>query len=368
MTANTKQIHPVILSGGSGTRLWPLSRKLSPKQLLALTGPSSLLHETAKRMHGAAFAKPVIICNRDHRFLIAEQMREVGIAAASIVLEPVGRNTAAAAAVASLIVAKSDPEGLVLLAPSDHVVRDLEAFERAVAGASVASHAGEIVTFGITPNAPETGYGYVQRGAPLSGAPGTFHVARFVEKPDRKTAEAYIASGDYSWNSGMFLFSAATMLREMERLQPAILDACRKAIAAGSQDADFLRLGEKEFAASPSISLDYAVMEHTPHAAIVPVDMGWSDVGSWSSLWEIAGKDDAGNLLAGDVISIDSTNSYLRSDGPLLAAIGVEDLVVIATGDAILVAPRDRSQDVKKVVDELERKGRSEHINPAKKN
>ena len=362
------RIYPVILSGGSGTRLWPLSRRESPKQFLPLIGPASLLQDTAKRMSGAGFAAPMIICNRDHRFLIAEQLREAEVQASMIVLEPAGRNTCAAAAVAALLVSQSDPDGIVLLAPSDHVVRDIAAFEHAVARALPAARSGALVTFGIKPHAPETGYGYVQRASALKDtAPGVFRVARFVEKPDRKTAESYLAAGDYFWNSGMFLFSATTLLQELTQFEPAIIEACRDAVANAVHDSDFLRLGEAEFLASPSISLDYALMEHTTRAAVVPADMGWSDVGSWGSLRQIADKDKDGNVFVGDVLHVDVSNSYLRSDGPLVAAIGIEDIVVVASHDAVLIARQDRTQDVKKIVEELERQRRSEHIRASHK-
>lgn len=355
-------VHPAILSGGSGTRLWPLSRREFPKQLLPLVTPATLLQETAGRMSGAQFAAPLIVCNRDHRFLIAEQLRGAGISGATIVLEPAGRNTAPAAVVAALLATETDADAIVLLAPSDHAVRNVAAFESAVAAATVAARAGALVTFGVTPDGPETGFGYVQRGTPLADAPGAFRVARFVEKPDRKTAETYLAAGDHFWNSGMFLFSAATLLQEMAQFQPEILDACRKAVTKGQRDTDFFRLDETEFLASPSNSLDYALMEHTTHAAIVPVDMGWSDVGSWGSLWDIADKSGDNNVVRGDVLLTHARNCYLRSDGPLIAAVGIEDLVVVATNDAVLVTRRDTAQDVKKIVDELERQGRSEHI------
>ena len=355
-------IHPVILSGGAGSRLWPLSRRLYPKQLLPLAGGRTMIQDTADRFKGEGFAPPIVICNQEHRFLIAEQLRERGIANARIVLEPVGRNTAPAAAVAALLSAKTDPDAIVLLVPSDHVIRDVAAFKKAVDAALPAARAGALVTFGIKPSAPETGYGYIARGEALSGAPGCFRVERFVEKPDRPTAERYLASGKHFWNSGMFLFSAKTLLTEMKRLEPAMLAACEAAVAKGRGDMDFYRLDEASFESSSAQSIDYAIMEKAANAAVVPVDMGWSDVGSWQSLWDITAKNEAGNATQGDVLLERVQNSYLRSDGPLVAAVGVEDLVVVATTDAVLVAHRDATQDVKRVVDELEKAGREQHV------
>jgi mannose-1-phosphate guanylyltransferase/mannose-6-phosphate isomerase len=362
MTKPITVVHPVILSGGAGSRLWPLSRRLLPKQLLALTGPRTMIQETAARFSGEAFAAPTIVCNDEHRFLIAEQLREQDIKPAAIILEPVGRNTAPAATVAALTVAKSDPESVILLLPSDHVIEDVKAFRKAITAAIAAAEKGAIVTFGIKPSAPETGYGYIFGDEKISGAPGCLSVQRFVEKPDRATAEKYLANGNYYWNGGIFLFKASTLLREMERLQPDILKACRDSVERARKDLDFVRLDEEAFTSSPSQSIDYAIMEHTKDAAVVPVDMGWSDVGSWHALWEITEKSDAGNATSGDVIAERVKNSYLRSDGPLLAAVGVEDLVIVATTDAVLVSHRDAAQDVKKIVDELEKQGRDQHI------
>jgi mannose-1-phosphate guanylyltransferase/mannose-6-phosphate isomerase len=355
-------IHPAILSGGSGSRLWPLSRRLYPKQLLPLAGPRSMIQDTALRLARGGFAPPLVICNQEHRFLIAEQLRESGIAESTILLEPAGRNTAPAAAVAALIVSASDPDAVILLLPSDHVIADIEAFHKSVEIAVLAAKAGALVTFGIKPDAPVTGYGYICAGEAIAGAKGSFRVQRFVEKPDRSSAERYVASGNFFWNSGIFLFSARRLLGEIERLQPEMLAACREAVAKGRKDLDFIRLDEASFARCPSQSLDYAVMEHTANAAVVPVEMGWSDVGSWHALWEIAEKSEDGNALKGDVLVHEVRNSYLRSDGPLLAAVGVEDVVVVATADAVLVLHRDSAQDVKKIVDELERQGREQHI------
>jgi mannose-1-phosphate guanylyltransferase/mannose-1-phosphate guanylyltransferase/mannose-6-phosphate isomerase len=357
----THSITPVVLSGGSGTRLWPLSRKSRPKQLLPLAGANTMIQETLARARGPSFAAPIVICGEGHRFLVAEQLLECGISGADIILEPMGRNTAPAAAIAALQVAARDLDGLLLLMPSDHVVADLEAFHAAVATAAKAARTGALVTFGITPTGPETGYGYVQGGAALADAAGAFVVERFVEKPDRPTAEKYLASGDYYWNSGMFLFAAETFLAEMRRLEPAMLEHCRRALDAAEKDADFIRLPKDIFAACPSQSIDYAIMEHAARAAVVPVDMGWNDVGSWQSLWEIASRNDEGNVVQGDVLLHEARNSYIRSEGPLVAAIGIEDLVIVATADAVMISHRSATQDVKKIVDELERQSRHHH-------
>jgi mannose-1-phosphate guanylyltransferase/mannose-6-phosphate isomerase len=355
-------IYPVILSGGAGSRLWPLSRSLFPKQLLPLAGEQSLIQETALRAVGPAFGPILISCNVEHRFLIAEQMREAGIAPAAIVLEPVGRNTAPAAATAALMVAANDPDGLILLMPADHIVQNRAAFQKAVAVAALAAEQNYLVTFGITPNAPETGYGYIRRGQPLPRASGAFSVERFVEKPDATTAAGYIASGDYCWNSGMFLFKASVFLSEMEKLEPELLASCRQAVAQGKNDLDFFRLAPAPFGTCKSNSIDYAVMERTDKAAMVPVDMGWSDIGSWESLWAAAVKDGTGNRTQGDVLHHGVRNSYLRSEGPLVAAVGLEDIVVVATKDAVLVSHKAASQDVKKIVEQLEKSGRELHL------
>lgn len=356
------KIVPVILSGGSGSRLWPLSRKALPKQLLSLTCERTMIQETAARATGDGFAPPLLISNQEHRFLIAEQLRAAGIAHAGIILEPVGRNTAPAAAIAALRAVEGDADALVLLMPSDHVVGDRAAFHAAVTVAAKAAEAGALVTFGIQPAGPETGYGYIKAAAPMAEAPGALAIDRFVEKPDRATAEGYVASGDYFWNSGLFLFRAQVFLDELARLQPRMLEACRDSLAHAHRDMDFIRLGEPAFVACPSDSIDYAVMEHAKKAAVVPVDMGWNDVGSWQSLWDIADRDHGGNAISGDVVTEKAKNSYIRSEGPLVAAVGVEDLVVVATKDAVLVSHRGASQDVKKIVDQLEQAGRDSHV------
>jgi len=354
-------IHPVILSGGTGSRLWPLSRSLFPKQLLALASERSLIQDTLLRATGTAFAPPLVICNTEHRFLIAQQMREAGTAPDRIVLEPAGRNTAPAAAVAALVLAQTDPEALLLLMPADHIVRNQEAFLQAVDRAAAAARQDRLVTFGIRPDAPETGYGYIRRGAALPGLADCFAVARFVEKPDAATAAGYIAAGDYDWNSGMFLFKAGTFLAELERLEPELLAQCRDAVTKGASDQDFFRLDPASFAKAKAISIDYAVMERTGKAAVVPVDMGWSDIGSWEALWTAAARDESGNATKGDVLQYGSRNSYLRSDGPLVAAVGIEDMVVVATQDAVLVSHKSASQDVKRIVEQLEQSGRELH-------
>jgi len=355
-------IVPVILSGGVGARLWPLSRKSRPKQLLPLAGPNTMIQETLARATGPDFAAPLVICGEDHRFLVAEQVRALGIAGAEIILEPIGRNTAPAAAIAALLVAARVPDGLVLLMPSDHVIADRDAFQTAVAAAATAARDGALVTFGIAPSAPETGYGYIKGGAPLADAPGVLVVERFVEKPDRATAETYLASGDYYWNSGMFLFAASAFLAEMERLEPAMLAACRRSLEAADRGTDFIRLPRDIFGGCPSQSIDYAIMEHAARAAVVPVEIGWNDVGSWQSLWEIAERNGEGNVVQGDVLLHGTRRSYIRSEGPLVAAIGMEDIVVVATPDAVLISHRGATQDVKKIVDELERQERHHHI------
>lgn len=361
MATNGAVIHPVVMAGGSGTRLWPLSRAAFPKQLLPLASERSMLQDTLSRVSTTEFAAPILLCNQDHRFIIAEQMRAAGISGGRIVLEPVGRNTAPAAAVGALIAQAADPEALVLLMASDHVIRDVKGFQAAVATASKAALAGRLVTFGIRPDRPETGYGYIRKGTALDAAPGCFTVERFVEKPDLKTAEGYLAEGSYAWNSGMFLFSAKTYLAELARLEPAMLAAAEEAVAKGVDDLDFLRLDPKAFAASPSQSIDYAVMEKTTLAATCPIDVGWSDVGSWSALWDIGERDAAGNVMRGDVLTLDTSDSYVRSEGPLTAVVGLDNVVVVVTDDCVLVSAKDRVQDVKGIVDRLKQSGRKEH-------
>lgn len=354
------EIHPVILSGGSGTRLWPLSRAALPKQLLALHGTNTMIQDTVLRANVPGSRPPILMCSDSHRFLVAEQMQAVGVNPRAIVLEPMGRNTAPAAAVASLLVGEKDPKGIVLLLPSDHVVMKQEAFRLAVESAVAAARRGFIVTFGINPSGPEAGYGYIQRGKPLDNVSGVYQVKRFAEKPDRVTAERYVAAGDYVWNSGMFVFRADTMLTEMARHEPGLVEACRAALAASKRDLDFVRLDGGAFEKAKNISIDYAVMERTDKAAVVPCDIGWSDVGAWSSLWSLEQRDAQGNVMQGDVLIHDAHDSYVRSEKGITALVGVRDLVVVVTEDAVLVAEKGRAQDVKAIVDQLRSSGRAE--------
>lgn len=350
--------YPVILSGGSGSRLWPLSRSLYPKQLLPLSSERTMIQETVLRAHKGRFANPVIICNEAHRFIVAEQMQEIGVTPLSLMLEPVGRNTAPAIAAAAMVLAGIDADAVMAVFPSDHVVTDHAGFLAAMGKAGIAASAGHLVTFGMKPTAPETGYGYIQRGKALTE--GGFAVERFIEKPDLERATTMVSQPEFLWNSGMFVFKASVFLDEMRHLCPDIVEAVGKAIEAAKSDSDFLRLDSEAFARSPSASIDYAVMEHTEHAAVVPSDFGWSDVGSWSALWEITAHDKAGNVATGDVIAVDCKDSYLRGDGVLVAGVGLKDIIVVATEDAVLVADRGHVQEVKKIVESLKEKKRSE--------
>ena len=351
-------IHPVILSGGAGVRLWPLSRKLFPKTLLALHTHRSMLQETALRVMGPRFAAPLIVTNAEHRFLVAEQMRAVGIPLAKIILEPMARNTTPAAAVAARYLSANDGNALMLVMPSDHVIDDAAAFRRAVETAVPAALSGALVTFGIAPSWPETGYGYIEAGAAWADAEGCFRVKRFVEKPDRATAETWLAQGGFHWNSGIFLFSAESFIAELAQ---EIRLATDKVLRSARDDGECLVLDTNAFAKCKSVSIDHAVMEGTKNAAVVPVEMGWSDVGSFAALWQLGKKDRDGNLIAGDVVTTNVRNSYIRSDGPLVAAVGIEDAVVVATADAVLATTIENAQDVKAVVETLKKANRPEH-------
>ncbi|MGJ7901614.1 mannose-1-phosphate guanylyltransferase/mannose-6-phosphate isomerase [Lysobacter sp. 1R34A] len=355
-------LHPVVLSGGSGSRLWPLSRENQPKQFLSLIGDRSLFQETVLRACALPQAGlPVTVCAEGHRFMVGEQLQGVGVGSGGILLEPIARNTAPAIALAALHLLARHPEAVMLVLPADHLIEDESAFRAAVERAAVLAGQGWLVTFGIQPDYPETGYGYIARGEAL-GEDG-YRVARFVEKPALATAQTYLAEGTYSWNSGMFLFKAERYLEELARFAPQIHAAATAAYAAAQSDLDFIRVGKEAFAASPSDSIDYAVMEKTDRAAVVPVSCGWSDIGSWSSLWSVAERDEDGNRYEGDVISLDTRDSLVRaSERRLIATIGVEDLVIVDTPDATLVARKDRVQDVKTIVDRLKKAGRQEHL------
>jgi mannose-1-phosphate guanylyltransferase/mannose-6-phosphate isomerase len=357
-------LQPVLLSGGSGTRLWPLSREAYPKQFLPLAGPETMLQATWSRVAPLAQARPIVVAGEDHRFLVAEQLRQAGAPAPAIVLEPAGRNTAPAIAAAALQALQEGEGGdpLLLVLPSDHVVRDADAFRRAVLAATPAADAGALVTFGIVPTAPETGFGYIQAEAgqaDMAARAGVRRVQRFVEKPDAATAERYLAEGGYYWNSGMFLFRASRYLAELGRFRPDILGGARAAFAGARRDGDFIRLDRDAFAATPAESIDYAVMERTDAAMVLPVDIGWNDVGSWSALWDVAVRDADGNARHGDVIVVDSRNSYAYARR-LVALVGVDDVVVVETDDAVLVARKDKVQQVKEVVAQLKAGQRSQ--------
>jgi len=354
-------IVPVILSGGAGTRLWPLSREMYPKQLLALTSKRTMLQETALRLAGIDGAgAPIIVCNDAHRFTVAEQVRELGMQPAAILLEPVGRNTAPAVALAALRALEIDPQAILVVAPADHVIRDARIFQQAAAAAAGIAAGGKLVTFGIVARTPETGYGYIRRGAARPDAGGAFPVAQFTEKPPMELAREFVASGDYYWNSGMFVFAASVYLKELGRLAPDILAASRAAYEAAKTDLDFKRIDKAAFERCRSESIDYAVMEKTRDAVVLPLDAGWSDVGSWSSLFDALPPDEEGNVLIGDVVVYDTHDCYVQSTSRLVAAVGMDDHIIVETKDAVLVAPKERVQDVKELVGKLKKSGRSE--------
>ena len=348
-------IQPVILSGGSGTRLWPLSREAYPKQFLPLASEQTMLQATWQRVAPIAARGPLVIANEEHRFVAAEQLQQVGAEPAAIILEPVGRNTAPAIAVAALEATRDGGDALLLVLPSDHVINNETAFRSAVQAAAAAAEAGKLVTFGIVPTGPETGYGYIK----AADGQGLRAVERFVEKPDLGTATRYVSSGQYYWNSGMFLFKASRYLQELERFQPAMLAGSRQAWQQARRDADFTRLDKEAFTAVPSDSIDYAVMEKTADAVVIPLDAGWNDVGSWTALRDVSQQDGDGNAHQGDVIAIDCRNTYAYAQR-LVALVGLDDVVVVETDDAVLVGKADRMQDVKTVVAQLKAEGRSE--------
>jgi mannose-1-phosphate guanylyltransferase/mannose-6-phosphate isomerase len=355
------QIHPVILSGGAGTRLWPLSRASYPKQLLKLASERTMLQDTAARgLSDVGFAAPLLVCNEDHRFLVDDQLQQIGVKPQAILLEPLARNTGPAIAVAALWLLARDPDALMLVQPSDHVIASLAAFHDAVMRGLAAAQQGRLVTFGVKPSRPETGYGYIQSGKPVDGADGVFSVDRFVEKPDREAAQRFVDSGAFFWNSGIFLLSARAYLGELSRINPAMLGACERAVRDGKEDLTFFRLCADSFAEAPELSIDHAVMEHTTRAAVVPVDMTWSDVGSWPALRSVGRLDDDGNILQGDVLTERVHNSYIRSEGQLVAAIGLDNVIVVATDDAVLVADADSAAEVSGIVTRLRRQNRPE--------
>jgi mannose-1-phosphate guanylyltransferase/mannose-6-phosphate isomerase len=353
-------IIPVILCGGSGSRLWPMSRRLLPKQFLPLAGPRTLFQDTVLRTRGLAGATgPIVVANVEHRFLAAEQLQELGARAHALLLEPVGRNTAPAIAVAALQAAR-DADAILVVQPSDHLIGNATAFEAALKAALGPAREGLLVTFGIPPTGPATGYGYIEIGEPL--AAGGFRIKRFVEKPKLERAKALVADGRHLWNSGMFVFRARRFLEELGRLQPEMLARAREALERGSKDLDFLRLDEKAFAACPANSIDYAVMEHTAHGAVIRAEMGWTDVGSWSALWEIGKKDAAGNVAQGEVALRDAKNCYVYAGERHVSLLGTEDVVVVETDDAVLVAARGRAEEVKDVVEQLARADSTQHV------
>lgn len=348
---------PVILSGGSGTRLWPLSRGQYPKQFLPLVSKQTMVQETLLRLNGLCNVQaPIAVCNENHRFMMAEQLWEIGVRPASIILEPTGKNTAPAVAMAAL--SANSPDDVLLVLPADHVIDNIGVFHRAILEAEKLAQAGFLVTFGIVASEPEIGYGYIKRATTQHGE--AFAIEAFVEKPDLATAVAYVESGDYFWNSGMFAFTAGCFLEELARFNPVMLDVCRQALAAAKTDLDFTRVDAAIFNTCPSDSIDYAVMEKTTKGVVIPLDAGWNDVGSWSALWDVTDKDECGNAIFGDVLMVDSHNSYIHAENKLIAAIGVDNLVIVETDDAVMVAPKDRVQEVKDIVAQLKAKQRSE--------
>ena len=354
------KLYPVILSGGSGSRLWPLSREHYPKPLLPLVSDNTLLQETACRLDGMPdLGDAVYVCNETHRFLLAEQVAQLGKTAATIILEPEGRNTAPALTLAALYLVKQDPDAMMVVMPADHVMTEPQQFVAAVEQGSDNAEQGALVTFGIVPESPETGYGYIKRDAPI-GSSGAYTVARFVEKPDQQKAEQYVSEGDYYWNSGIFLMRADRWLDEISQHRPDILKNCRAAMNKGIQDSDFFRVDKELFHECPSDSIDYAVMEKTDRAVVVPISAGWSDIGAWPALWNVCPQDADGNVIQGDVLVEDTRNAFLVAQHRCLATVGLDNVVVVETADAVLVASMDKAQDVKAIVDRLKDSGRDE--------
>lgn len=351
-------LYPVILAGGSGSRLWPMSRELYPKQFLPLVSDNTLLQDTLLRLNGVEYQAPILICNEEHRFLAAEQLRQIGQLDHNIILEPEGKNTAPAIALAAFTALRADKEAVMLVLPADHVIKDANIFSESISKALPYAKKGDLLTFGVVPCYPETGYGYINRGE----ADGdVYRVARFVEKPDAGSASAYLASGDYYWNSGMFLFRADRYLQELKTHRSDIYEACERAIKATAQDLDFIRVNTELFSACPSESIDYAVMEKTDRAVVMPLDAGWSDVGSWSALADVEQSDGQGNTFKGDVLHHNTSNTYVFAENALVSTVGVKDMIVVQTKDAVLVVHKDHVQDVKALVTELKASGRGEH-------
>lgn len=353
-------IIPIIMAGGSGTRLWPLSRSLYPKQFLSLINENSLLQETLKRLDGLNCLPPVIVSNNEHRFIVAEQLRQFGVDDFQIILEPVGRNTAPAVALAALKSLELHGDHHMLVLAADHAIQDIEAFHAAVLAAEQESVDNKLVTFGIVPTKPETGYGYIKKGEQVKNS--VFKVNSFVEKPDLETDKNYLEQKCYLWNSGMFMFKASVYLDELKKFRPDILAACKESLSSASTDLDFIRLNSDVFAECPDESIDYAVMEKTQDCVVIPLDADWSDIGSWTSLWEISEKDEHENVSHGDVINYNSRNNYIYSEGSLISTVGVNNLIIVQTKDALLVAQQDNVQDIKKIVEILKKQKRSEHI------
>jgi mannose-1-phosphate guanylyltransferase / mannose-6-phosphate isomerase len=366
LLTKSNTIHPLILSGGSGKRLWPLSRQANPKQFLKVLGDHSLFQETCLRLQSSSFGKPIVIANDSHRFIVAEQLREMGLSAKNIVLEPMGRNTAPAAVIGALLAARDDIDRLILLLPSDHAIADPKAFAEAVTSGIAAAQAGNIVTFGVKPDRPHVGYGYIEVVPEADDGERALPVSRFVEKPDAKRAAEYVSSGRFYWNAGIFLFSARTMLEAAERFAPGIMTNCAESIAQGARDLDFLRLSEKHFEKVDSISIDYAIIEKASNIKCIPLSVGWSDLGSWTEVWETSKQDVEGNAARGDVHFLKTKDSFGYSDGAAVSVVGLDDVVVVATRDAVLVTSKAEAQSVKTLVEKFEREGRESVINHQK--
>ena len=367
------KIYPVILSGGSGTRLWPLSREHYPKQLLALVGEQTMLQQTISRLDNMPnIQAPLVVCNEEHRFLVAEQLRQLNMTPQAIILEPVGRNTAPALTLAALALAQNNPDAIMLVMPADHVIQNNNAFQLVVEHGARLAEQNQLVTFGVVPNGPETGYGYIKMGPAIDGQAGAnhgaiaFRVNAFVEKPDQLKAKQYINSGEYLWNSGIFMMRVSVWLEELQQHRPDIAKACTNCYEQGKADADFYRVDKAMFTSSPSDSIDYAVMEKTDRAAVIPLDAGWSDVGAWPALWEVSARDTDGNVLQGDVMTHQTSNTLLIAQHRFVAAVGLQDLIVVETADAVLVAHKDKAQDVKSIVNRLKEAKRTEHISHRK--